>query len=56
MPLKHESQENSDDCDFSNRLSEELSEGDDQVFDDPETEPLRNGIEFEGGELNESNV
>eukprot|EP00795_Rhopilema_esculentum_P012450 gene12450-3119_t len=56
MPLKHESQENSDDCDFSNRLSGELSEGDDQVFDDPETEPLRNGIALEGGELNESNV
>ena len=56
MPLKHESHENSDECDSSHRLCDELSEGEDQVFEDPEKEPLRFKLTQQDQNVEESNV
>ena len=56
MPLKHESHDNSDECDSNQRLCDELSEGDDQVFEDPETEPLQSNLQLEDHKIEESDV
>ena len=56
MPIKHDSQGDSDECDFSHRICDELSEGEDLVFDDPEQEPLNHGINLESPNIAESDV
>ena len=56
MPIKHDSQGDSDECDFSHRICDELSEGEDQVFGDPEQEPLNHVINLERPGITESDV
>ena len=56
MPMKHESHDNSDECESNQRLCDELSEGDDQVFEDPALEPLQNSLTLRGNYIEESDV
>ena len=56
MPLKHESNDNSDDCDSTQRLCDELSEGDDHVFEDSELKPLQCSFRLQDNGIEESDV
>ena len=56
MPMKHESHDISDDCDSNQRLCDELFEGDDQVFEDPESQPLQHSIKLQDNGFEESSV
>ena len=56
MPLKHESNENSDDCDSNQKLCDEMFEGDDHVFEDPELEPLQCSFRAQDNGIEESDV